>query len=133
MLGAFEAFRRVRNPLVGLKGTRVRGGWGLGGWGVGGLGGWGVGGLGGWGVGGLGGWGVGGWGVGGCPFSPTFFLGKGSPTKIDHRKKGSLVLASLLEDLAKRKTPLLECPPKKRKSFGPSRGLFLRAESMSRC
>ena len=31
------------------------------------------------------------------PFYP--FWGEGSPTKIDHRKKGTLVLASLLEDL----------------------------------
>ena len=28
-----------------------------------------------------------------CPFSPTFF-GEGSPTKIDHRKKGALILTS---------------------------------------
>ena len=27
------------------------------------------------------------------------FLGEGSPTKIDYRKKGTLVLTSLLEDL----------------------------------
>ena len=27
------------------------------------------------------------------------FLGEGSPTKIDCRKKGTLILASLLEDL----------------------------------
>ena len=27
------------------------------------------------------------------------FLGEGSPTKIDYRKKGTLILASLLEDL----------------------------------
>ena len=27
------------------------------------------------------------------------FLGEGSPTKIDHRKKGTLFLTSLLEDL----------------------------------
>ena len=32
------------------------------------------------------------------PFSP--FLGEGSPTKMDYRKKGSLILTSLLEDLA---------------------------------
>ena len=32
------------------------------------------------------------------PFYP--FLGEGSPTKIDHRKKGTLILTSLLEDLA---------------------------------
>ena len=31
------------------------------------------------------------------PFYP--FLGEGSPTKIDYRKKGTLILASLLEDL----------------------------------
>ena len=30
---------------------------------------------------------------------PTF-LGEGSPTKIDCRKKGTLILTSLLEDLA---------------------------------
>ena len=29
------------------------------------------------------------------------FLGKGSPTQIDYRKKGTLVLAALLEDLGK--------------------------------
>ena len=28
------------------------------------------------------------------------FLGKGSPTRIDYRKKGTLILTSLLEDLA---------------------------------
>ena len=28
------------------------------------------------------------------------FFGEGSPTKIDYRKKGSLILTSLLEDLA---------------------------------
>ena len=27
------------------------------------------------------------------------FLGVGSPTKTDHRKKGTLILTSLLEDL----------------------------------
>ena len=27
------------------------------------------------------------------------FLGEGSPTKIDYRKKGTLALTSLLEDL----------------------------------
>ena len=32
------------------------------------------------------------------PFS-TPFLREGSPTKIDYRKKGTLILASLLEDL----------------------------------
>ena len=31
------------------------------------------------------------------PFYP--FLGEGSPTKIDYRKKGTLILTSLLEDL----------------------------------
>ena len=31
------------------------------------------------------------------PFYP--FLGEGSPTKIDYRKKGALILTSLLEDL----------------------------------
>ena len=31
-----------------------------------------------------------------------FFLGwEGSPTKIDYRKKGTLILTSLLEDLGK--------------------------------
>ena len=35
------------------------------------------------------------------PFLTLFFSGEGSPTKIDYRKKGgSLVLSSLLEDLA---------------------------------
>ena len=33
------------------------------------------------------------------PFYP--FLGEGSPAKIDCRKKGSLILTSLLEDLVK--------------------------------
>ena len=32
------------------------------------------------------------------PFYP--FLGEGSPTKIDYRKEGTLILTSLLEDLA---------------------------------
>ena len=31
------------------------------------------------------------------PFCP--FLGEGSPSKIDYRKKGTLILTSLLEDL----------------------------------
>ena len=31
------------------------------------------------------------------PFS-TLFLGEGSPTKINHSKKGTLILTSLLED-----------------------------------
>ena len=31
------------------------------------------------------------------PFYP--FLGQGSPTEIDYREKGTLILASLLEDL----------------------------------
>ena len=30
----------------------------------------------------------------------TNFLGEGSPTKIDYRTKGTLILTSLLEDLA---------------------------------
>ena len=34
-----------------------------------------------------------------CPFTVAF-LGEGCPTKIDYRKKvGTLILASLLEDL----------------------------------
>ena len=33
------------------------------------------------------------------PFRP--FLGEGSPTKIDYRKKGTLILTSLSEDLEK--------------------------------
>ena len=33
------------------------------------------------------------------PFSPLFW-GAGFPTKIDYRKKGSLILTSLLEDLS---------------------------------
>ena len=32
-----------------------------------------------------------------CPF--TLFLGEGSPTKIEYRKRGTLILTSLLEDL----------------------------------
>ena len=32
------------------------------------------------------------------PFCP--FWGEGSPTKIDYRKKGTLILTSLLQDLA---------------------------------
>ena len=39
------------------------------------------------------------------PFYP--FLGEGSPTKIDYRRKGTLILTSLLEDLGK-------APPKKK-------------------
>ena len=35
------------------------------------------------------------------------FLGEGSPTQIDYRKKGTLLLTSLLEDLVK------ITPPKK--------------------
>ena len=31
-----------------------------------------------------------------------FFAWEGSPTKIDYRKKGTLILSSLLEDLAER-------------------------------
>ena len=34
-----------------------------------------------------------------CPFSPVSFLGEGSPIKIDDRKKGTLILTSLPEDL----------------------------------
>ena len=33
------------------------------------------------------------------PFYP--FLGEGSPTKMDYRKKGTLILTSLQEDLAR--------------------------------
>ena len=33
------------------------------------------------------------------PFLP--FLGEGSPTKIDYRQKGALILTSLLEDLVR--------------------------------
>ena len=29
----------------------------------------------------------------------TLFLGEGSPTQMDYRKKGTLILTSLLEDL----------------------------------
>ena len=42
------------------------------------------------------------------PFCPL--LGEGTPTKIDYRKKGILVLASLLEDLAKDNTVFLGSP-----------------------
>ena len=36
----------------------------------------------------------------GPPVVPCYpFLGEGSPTKIDYRKKGTLILTSLLEDL----------------------------------
>ena len=37
----------------------------------------------------------------GPPVVPSFYpsLGEGSPTKIDYRKKGTLILTSLLEDL----------------------------------
>ena len=35
------------------------------------------------------------------PCSPNFFAWEGSPTKIDYRKKGTLILTSLLEDLVK--------------------------------
>ena len=33
-----------------------------------------------------------------CPFTVSF-LGEGPPTKIDHRKKGTLILTFLLDDL----------------------------------
>ena len=36
------------------------------------------------------------------PFYPS--LGEGSPTKIDYRKKGTLILTSLLEDLVNHTT-----------------------------
>ena len=40
-------------------------------------------------------------GCGSNRLGPLFpFLGEGSPTKIDYRKKGTLILTSLLEDLA---------------------------------
>ena len=39
--------------------------------------------------------------------SPTFFGGEGSPTKIDCRNKGTLVLTSLLEDLVVRSGAIL--------------------------
>ena len=47
------------------------------------------------------------------PFTP--FLGEGSPTKIDYRKKGTLILNSLLEDLVKSlkcdcDSPVVRCP-----------------------
>ena len=45
------------------------------------------------------------------PFYPL--LGKGSPTKIDYRKKGTLILSSLLEDLVSlafvKQEPLASC------------------------
>ena len=41
-----------------------------------------------------------------CPF--TLFWGEGSPTKIDHREKGTLVLTSPLEDLAVLKSGLVQ-------------------------
>ena len=34
------------------------------------------------------------------PSSAVSFLGEGSPAKIDYRKNGTLILASLLENLA---------------------------------
>ena len=33
------------------------------------------------------------------PFLPFLGLGEGSPTKIDYRKKGALILTCLLKDL----------------------------------
>ena len=39
------------------------------------------------------------------PSSALLFWGEGSPTKIDYSKKGTLVLTSLLEDLAKDRDP----------------------------
>ena len=44
------------------------------------------------------------WNIGRNPRSPSSalshpFLGEGSPTKIDYRKKGTRILTSLLEDL----------------------------------
>ena len=35
-----------------------------------------------------------------CQLLPFLFLGEGSPTKIDYSKQGTLILTSLLEDLA---------------------------------
>ena len=53
-----------------------------------------------------------GWAQSGCVFktrSPSSafysFFGEGSPTKIDYRKKASLILTSLLEDLERFRTP----------------------------
>ena len=37
----------------------------------------------------------------GCFFFKHYFFGEGSPTKIDYRKKATLVLSSLLEDLVR--------------------------------
>ena len=38
------------------------------------------------------------------------FLGEGSPTKIDYRTKGALILTSLLEDLAMGTTYMPDVP-----------------------
>ena len=40
------------------------------------------------------------------PFYPC--LGEGSPTKIDYRKKGTLILTSLLQDLADTGTHMVD-------------------------
>ena len=39
------------------------------------------------------------------------FLGEGSPTKIDYRKKGTLILNTLLEDVAAIASFALSTPP----------------------
>ena len=48
------------------------------------------------------------------------FLGEGSPTKIDYRKKGTLILTSLLEDLVKRQPSSSARVARRFSSFGGS-------------
>ena len=48
----------------------------------------------------------------------TFFLGEGSPTKIDYRRKGTLILSSLLEGLVQQRAKL-SFTSRKREDVGP--------------
>ena len=59
------------------------------------------------------------------PFLTVSFFGEGSPTKIDYRKQGTLVLTSLLEDLGVRQlggVQWLEHP--KRRHVGARAGIL---------
>ena len=46
----------------------------------------------------------------GANFLTVFFWGEGCPTKIDYRKKDTLILTSLLEDLVKSSLPSCSYP-----------------------
>ena len=50
----------------------------------------------------------------------TPFLGEGSPTKIDYRKKGTVILISLLEDLGYAGVLSLQINPKNSSSTLPT-------------